>query len=215
MKKVIIVLASLLLVSIAGIGLAASTSDSSVSDPTIDQPLTDLHNNIMILDLTIGRKAGRAEELGRQEASYSRVDIINYNKALKFRCNESRYNKLKVIASPVSTSDLIDEYGDRIGPGASYDSDPRYYNETVLWYLVSGWAAGRSEIAGQVLENDFHGNETEKIDEATFTQTILLCNAYIKEYNKLLKTHCDKSTYCRYDELKIEEFREPTDWVYQ
>jgi hypothetical protein len=211
MKKVIIILVSLLLVLIAGISMAASTSDSSGSDRTIDQPLTDLHNNIMILDLTVGRKAGIAEGLGLLNESYSREDIINYNQALKFRCNESRYNELKVIAFPGSTSDLIDEYGDRIGPGASYDSDPLYYNETVLWYLVSGWAAGRSEIAGQVLETNFHGNETEKIDGPSFAQAIILCNAYIEEYNKLLKTHCDASSSCRYDELKIKEF----DWVYQ
>lgn len=215
MKKVIIILASLLWVSIAGISMVASTSDSSGSDRTIDQPLTDLHNNIVIQELTTGRKAGIAEGLGLLNASYSREDITNYNKALKFRCNESRYNKLKVIAFPGSTSDLIDEYGDYIGPGASYDSDPLYYNETRLMYLVSGWAAGRAEIAGQVLETDFHGNETEKIDGPSFAQAIILCNAYIEEYNKLLKTHCDASSSCRYDELKIEEFRERNEWVYQ
>lgn len=215
MRRIAIIafLALALYVENAGISLAASTSDSSGSDRTIDQPLTDLHNNIMILDLTIGRKAGIAEGLGLINASYSREDISHYNTFLKEGCNESRYNELKIKypdASP-GQSDLVNEYGDYIGPGASYDSDPAFYNETVLMYLVSGWAAGRSEIAGQVLETNFHGNETEKIDGPSFAQAIILCNAYIEEYNKLLKTHCDASSSCRYDELKIKEF----DWVYQ
>lgn len=201
--------------SIAGISMAASTSDSSYDGRTFDQLSTDLENGVMILDLTIGRKAGRAQMLGQMEAIYSREDISNYNEALKFRCNESRYNELKVIAFPGSTSDLIDEYGDYIGPGASYDSDPAFYNDTVVTYLACGLQAGRAEVAGQVLEANYYGNETQKIDKITFKETIAQCNAAIRNYNKLLKTHCDASSSYRYDELKMEEFREPTDWVYQ
>jgi len=217
MKKVIIILASLLIVSIAGISMAASTSDSSYDGRTFDQLSTDLENGVMILDLTIGRKAGRAEMLGEIEASYSREDISDYNKVLKNRCYESRYNELKIKypdARPSPPGALVDEYGDYIGPGASYDSDTFYPNETVVTYLVCGLEAGRAEVVGQVLEANYYGNGTEKIDKATFTGTIAQCNTAIRDYNKLLKTHCDESTY-RYDELKIEEFREPTDWVYQ
>jgi len=216
MKKVIIVLASLLIVLIAGISVAASTSGSSGSDRSSLTILHDLYNSCMILDLTIGRKAGRAEMLGEIEASYSREDISDYNEALKEECNESRYNELKIKypdASP-GQSDLVDEYGDYIGPGASYDSDTFYPNETVVTYLVCGLEAGRAEVVGQVLEANYYGNGTEKIDKATFTGTIAQCNTAIRDYNKLLKTHCDESNY-RYDELKIEEFRERNEWVYQ
>ena len=155
--------------------------------------------------------------LGEIEASYSREDISDYNKVLKNRCYESRYNELKIKypdARPSPPGALVDEYGDYIGPGASYDSDTFYPNETVVTYLVCGLEAGRAEVVGQVLEANYYGNGTEKIDKATFTGTIAQCNTAIRDYNKLLKTHCDESTY-RYDELKIEEFREPTDWVYQ
>jgi len=213
MKKVIIILASLLLVSIAGIYLAVSTSDSSSNpsydDRTFDQIMADLENGSMILDLTIGRKAGRAEMLGEIEASYSREDISDYNKVLKNRCYESRYNELKIKypdARPSPPGALVDEYGDYIGPGASYDSDTFYPNETVVTYLVCGLEAGRAEVVGQVLEANYYGNGTEKIDETTFTGTITQCNIAIRNYNKLLKTHCDESNY-RYDELNIKEFR--------
>jgi hypothetical protein len=73
-------------------------------------------------------------------------------------------------------------------------------------YLVCGLEAGRAEVVGQALEANHYGNETEKIDYATFVGTITQCNVAIRNYNKLLKTHCDESSY-RYDELKIEEFR--------
>jgi hypothetical protein len=213
MKKVIIILASLLVVLIAGISVAVSTSDSSSEPPyddrTFDQIMASLENGSMILDLTIGRKAGRAEMLGEMDASYSREDISDYNKVLKNRCYESRYNELKIKypdARPSPPGALVDEYGDYIGPGASYDSDIFYPNETVVKYLVCGLEAGRAEVVGQVLEANYYGNGTEKIDEATFTETITKCNAAIRNYNKLLKTHCDESNY-RYEELKIKEFR--------
>jgi len=95
-----------------------------------------------------------------------------------------------------------------------------FRGESISYHLecyicpVCGLEAGRAEVVGQVLEANYYGNGTEKIDKATFTGTIAQCNTAIRDYNKLLKTHCDESTY-RYDELKIEEFREPTDWVYQ
>jgi hypothetical protein len=213
MKKVIIVLASLLVVLIAGISVAVSTSDSS-STPSYDirtfnQIIAGVYNGGMILDLTIGRKAGRADKLGQLGLSYSSEDIGDYNGVLKNRCYESRYNELKIKypdARPSPPGALVDEYGDYIGPGASYDSDTFYPNETVVTYLVCGLEAGRAEVVGQVLEANYYGNGTEKIDETTFTGTITQCNTAIRNYNKLLKTHCDESNY-RYDELKIKEFR--------
>jgi PHP family Zn ribbon phosphoesterase len=102
--------------------------------------------------------------------------------------------------------DLVNEYGDYIGPGASYDSDESLYNDTDVMYLICGEKAGSVEIIGQSAEASYYGNETNKIDKATFTKEIDQCNSFIEDYNKLLKTHCDESNY-RYDELKIEEFR--------
>jgi hypothetical protein len=214
MKKVIIILASLLMVLIAGISMAASTLDSS-SDPsyddrTFDQIMDDMENSTMILDLTIGRKAGRAEMLGQLGLSYSGEDIGDYNGVLKNRCYEPRYNELKLKypgARPAMPGDLVNEYGDYIGPEASYDSATFFPNETVVMYLVCGLEAGRAEVVGQVLEAEYYGNETEKIDEATVIGILAQCNIAIQDYNVLLKKHCDESTYRRYDELKIEEFR--------
>jgi len=208
MKKVIMVLASLLMVSIAGINAAAPTSGSSGDDRTFDQIMTNLENGAKILDLTIGRAAGRAEKLGQLDVSYSRESISNYNKVLKTMCNESRYNELKIKypdARPATSDDLVNEYGDYIGPGASYDSNEFLHNETVVMYLICGLEAGRAEVVGQVFEANNYGNGTEKIDTATFAGTITQCNEAISDYNKLLKTHCDESNY-RYDELKIKEF---------
>ena len=101
MKKVIIVLASLLMVSIAGISIATSTSGTSTSSSsydnrTFDQQMADWDNVTMVLELTIGRSAGRAEMLGQLDARYSREDVGDYNKCLKLLCNESRYNELKI-----------------------------------------------------------------------------------------------------------------------
>jgi hypothetical protein len=212
MKIDIIVLASLLMASIAGISVAVSTSGSSGSDPTFDQVMADLENGSLIADLVIGRQAGRAEVTGKasgETTTQQREAISDYNKHLKKICNESSYNELKIKypgANPTREGDLVDEYGDYVGPGVSYDGDPLFHNDTKAMYAGVGRIAGYAEITGQLVEASYYGNSTDKMDYGTFAGTITQCNIAIRDYNKLLKTHCDESHY-EYDELKIEEFR--------
>lgn len=190
--------------------LASSPASSSSYDGrTFDQLMTSMENGAVMLDSAIGRLAGRAEMLGQlTNADYSLTDISTYNGALKNICNESRYNELKLKypgARPTMPGDLVDEYGDYIGPGASYGSgEPRYDDD--LMFLVCGEEAGSAEIIGQITEASYYGNETNKIDKATFTKDIDLCNFFIKDYNKLIKAHCFEHD-CSYDEHKIEEFK--------
>ncbi len=227
MKKVIIVLTSLLMMSIVGISVAASTPSSSYGNRTTNQIMADLENNSLLLDLTIGREAGQAEVIGQlAEASYygngtEKMDdaifyetiakcseaISDHNKVLKGICNESRYNELKIKypdARPAMPGDLVNEYGDYIGPGASYDGDQRFYNDTMVMYVVVGRQAGKAEAIGQIVEASYYGNGTGKIDYSTFAGTIAQCNMAIGDYNKLLRAHCDEPTY---NDRKLKEFQ--------
>jgi hypothetical protein len=170
-------------------------------------------NSASIRYLDIGRQAGRAEVISKtteddEIITQCRNAIGDYNEALKVICNESRYNELKMIRFPESTSDLVDKYGDYIGPGVSYDRNRHFSNDTDVMYLTVGRHAGYAEAFGQTIEANFYGNGTEKINDSAVLGFILQCNAAISAYNDLLKRHCDEISFY-YDELKIEEFSEP------
>lgn len=218
--KIIMLLASLLLViSLAGASTVDFTSGSSYDSRSTYQIVDDLKDSIMIMNLVVGRQAGQAEmysklyEIDESKLVECRQAIGKYNNRLKAKCNESRYNELKIKypdSTPSLPGALVDEYGDYIGTGASYDSDPAFYNDTEVMYIITGREAGKAEVLGQTAKVIYEGNTTEKIDSISFGNTISQCNGAIREYNKLLKAHCDESQY-HYDEFKINEFGELKD----
>jgi hypothetical protein len=168
-----------------------------------------------MLYLAIGRAAGRAEMFGLLGTSYSRNSIGDYNEALKPLCNESRYNGLKIRypdARPKTPDDLVDEYGDYCGPGAAYESEAIFHNETIVRYLVIGRTVGMAEAFDAALKEDRYKNETEKLDKVMLAETIINSNAAIQEYNTLLKAHCDESRF-QCAELMAKELPRPPIFV--